>query len=262
MLSEILSRVRAHWPVFIFIFLTSQTAYLLGYFALSEMPTTHVTDATFLLSVTGQTAIFWLFFLPPLIVNFQIAMVEAPTPMQRAVLDVRRRLWLVAPIFALIFLGQFIGFEVGPGLEQFLLLNLMIFSFYSAGKAKKGAFKRLRRVLRLAKRKPRKVISRITFPFLRGYFRTTSVLLMFIFVAWVGLLRYEYVQSHNNFTFYTDGEPLQAALLGRNAIGLVVRNADGNFNVIPIESIDSMVVIESQWIVKIQIAEPEGAVGQ
>lgn len=72
------------WRLLLGFFLGTNVSFLLGYCVFSDLPFLQVADLTFVTGVIGQLSLFWLFFVPLLVLGFRLATLADSIPLPEA----------------------------------------------------------------------------------------------------------------------------------------------------------------------------------
>ncbi|MEO9517287.1 MAG: hypothetical protein ABJG55_16340 [Paracoccaceae bacterium] len=159
-------------------------------------------------------------------------------PSALAKVGVHRLGWAVFPMFlmALIFFVR----DLRPGLIGFLIAIGLVFSLYHPTKTSSVGATDFRKFGRLLRVSPKRVWRLAMKPYLALMLQNCAWLFAMILSVWIGFLRFDHVANDNIQLLEIDDRTVQAAVVGRNSIGLIGRNEQGDYFIYPLEAISSI----------------------
>jgi len=243
MRSEQLDWFRDNWFVLLGLILSFETAFFFGYLVLSDFPFRQFADFTLISWITSQTMLFILFLVPGLLFNFRLNLVEGMIPLRRLVEPERSGLLLFYFMVFFLVLLIFVR-DLRPGLVGFVAANALVFWLYHPSENYSVGSTKYRKVLWLLRSSPKRTWRLAIRPYWVLMFRNCAWLFGMILFAWIGFLRFSYLANDNIQLLNVEGLKVETAVVGRNSIGLIVRNSGGDYSVYPLGSISSITLPE------------------
>ena len=223
---ELVEWFRANFLLLLTLVVSLDAAFLFGYLILSDFPFLQFADFVLLSSVSSQAVLFMFFAFPAFLFSVRLNLVEGTIPLGRLARISQPHLGLLMSLYFLAALGIFVG-DLRPGLLVFVSALAVVVVLYHPKETSSVGATDYRKFGRLLRTNPKRVWLLAIKPYYLLMFRNCAWLFAMILFVWVGFLRFSSVSDNNIQLLKIEGTTVETAVVGKNSVGLIVRNDEG-----------------------------------